>query len=272
MTSSRPSSDAAAFKQHLDKAKHIVALTGAGISAESGVPTFRGSGGYWRRYQSQSLASPNAFRANPSLVWEFYHYRRELVLQKQPNKAHEALVQLEKVMESRGGKLTVITQNVDELHRRAGTQDLVELHGSLFRVRCTSCHKETSNYDSPICQSLNGRGAPDLEKDSDPISESELPRCKDCSGLLRPAVVWFGEGLDHAILARAEIEVGKCDVCLVVGTSSVVYPAAGFAPMAASRGAAVAEFNMEETGQTGKFMYHFQGPCGQTLPRVLGLE
>ena len=209
----------------------VVVLTGAGVSAESGVPTFRGAGGFWREFQAQQLATPEAFEEDPSLVWEFYHYRREVMLEKQPNPAHLAIAQAEKKLKELGKRLIVITQNIDELHKRAGSENILELHGSLFRVRCTRCGEETSNYDSPICEALRDKGKPDPNAGSANIPVKDLPTCQSCGGLLRPAVVWFGEGLNHDVLGQAHDEIEECDVCMVVGTSSVVYPAAMFAPM-----------------------------------------
>ncbi|KAK4316437.1 hypothetical protein Pmani_012401 [Petrolisthes manimaculis] len=265
----RPSSNMATFKDLYKKAKHVVVLTGAGVSAESGVPTFRGAGGFWRTWQAQDLASPVAFRRNPSLVWEFYHYRREVMLTKSPNLAHEAIAKAEEQLKRDGRRLVVITQNIDELHKRAGSKEIIELHGSLFRTQCTQCGQVTANTDSPICPALTGKGAPDPKAEDARIPEAELPRCKECSGLLRPDVVWFGEGLDSNILERADDELSVCDLCLVVGTSSVVYPAAMFAPQVAQRGVPVAEFNLEATPATHSFGFHFEGPCGSTLPEAL---
>ena len=158
---SKPSSDLAAFRSHFENAKHVVVLTGAGVSAESGVPTFRGAGGFWRQYQAQDLASPDAFKSDPSLVWEFYHYRREVMGTKEPNPAHLAIAECEARLEKEKKRLVVITQNIDELHKRAGSKNILELHGSLFRVRCTNCDNETENKDSPICEALRGKGSPD---------------------------------------------------------------------------------------------------------------
>lgn len=248
----------------------MVVLTGAGVSAESGVPTFRGAGGFWREYQAQDLATPQAFRRDPSLVWEFYHYRREVMLEKHPNAAHEAIAAAEKRLQEHGKKLVVITQNIDELHRRAGSEKLLELHGSLFRTLCTNCNDVTSNYSSPICEALRNKGKPDPQTPSAKISVNDLPRCQKCNGLLRPAVIWFGENLDDQVMNSAMEELDHCDLCLVVGTSSVVYPAAMFAPQVAARGVPVAEFNMEHTPVTQDFGFHFQGPCGTTLPQAIG--
>ncbi|CAG03663.1 unnamed protein product, partial [Tetraodon nigroviridis] len=267
----RPSSDLSEFRKIFSGAKKIAILTGAGVSAESGVPTFRGPGGYWRKWQAQSLATPEAFSRNPSRVWEFYHYRREVMLTKQPNPAHLAIAECEERLGRRGRQVTVITQNIDELHRRAGSRSILELHGSLFRTRCLSCGHEAPNYQSPICAALQGKGAPDPDAEDAQIPEHQLPRCEQpgCRGLLRPAVVWFGEALDSEVLAHAEKVLDSCDLCLVVGTSSVVYPAAMFAPQVASRGVPVAEFNMEDTPATMRFRFHFHGPCGTTLPPAL---
>ncbi|CAG5863061.1 unnamed protein product [Menidia menidia] len=267
----RPSSDLAAFRDIFSKANNIVIITGAGVSAESGVPTFRGAGGFWRKWQAQELATPEAFARNPSRVWEFYHYRREVMLTKNPNPGHLAIAECEARLNKQGRKVTVITQNIDELHRRAGSKNILEIHGSLFKTRCLSCGHEAANHRSPICTALEGKGAPDPESQDAQIPVEKLPRCEQtgCHGLLRPAVVWFGETLDSDILSRAEEALDSCDLCLVAGTSSVVYPAAMFAPQVATRGVPVAEFNMEDTPATMHFKFHFHGPCGTTLPPAL---
>ncbi|KPP63159.1 NAD-dependent deacetylase sirtuin-5-like, partial [Scleropages formosus] len=267
----RPSSDLAEFRQVFSNAKHIAIITGAGVSAESGVPTFRGPGGYWRKWQAQDLATPEAFARNPSRVWEFYHYRREVMLTKNPNPAHLAIAECEARLSRQGRSVVVITQNIDELHRRAGSQHVLEIHGSLFKTRCMNCGHVTANYKSPICAALEGKGAPDPNTNDANIPMEKLPRCEQgmCHGLLRPNVVWFGETLDSDILTQVEKELEICDLCLVVGTSSVVYPAAMFAPQVAARGVPVAEFNTETTPATMRFMFHFQGPCGTTLPPAL---
>lgn len=161
----QPIKDMSKFHQILKKANKVLVLSGAGISAESGIPTFRGSGGFWRTYRSQDLATPGAFRKSPSLVWEFYHYRRELVLTKQPNKAHEAIAAAEKILAENGKKLTVVTQNVDGLHKRAGTSNVIELHGNLFKTRCTKCCQISDNTDSPITPAFKNRGLVNWEND-----------------------------------------------------------------------------------------------------------
>lgn len=268
---SRPSSDVAAFRNIVNRSKNVVVLSGAGISAESGIPTFRGAGGFWRTYQAQQLATPEAFTANPSLVWEFYHYRRELVLTKQPNKAHEAIAECQSRFRNEKKKFSIITQNIDGLHQAAGAQDVLELHGSLFKTRCTSCGEVKENRNSPICAALAGKGAPDPDALEAKIPKKNLPCCstQSCKGLLRPHVVWFGESLDADVLEQTELILESCDLCLVVGTSSVVYPAAMFAPQLALRGVPVAEFNLETTPATDNFQFHFDGPCGTTVPAVL---
>uniref|UniRef100_A0A8C5JKL3 NAD-dependent protein deacylase sirtuin-5, mitochondrial n=1 Tax=Junco hyemalis TaxID=40217 RepID=A0A8C5JKL3_JUNHY len=267
----RPSSNMADFREVFAKAKHIAIITGAGVSAESGVPTFRGAGGFWRKWQAQELATPGAFARNPSRVWEFYHYRREVMLSKHPNPAHVAIAECEKRLSKQGRSVVVITQNIDELHRKAGTKHLLEIHGSLFKTRCTSCGNVAANYKSPICPALAGKGAPDPDTEDAAIPVEDLPQCEEdgCNGLLRPHVVWFGEALDPGVLTAVEKELDICDLCLVVGTSSVVYPAAMFAPQVSARGVPVAEFNMETTPATDRFRFHFPGPCGTTLPPAL---
>ncbi|XP_015515827.1 NAD-dependent protein deacylase [Neodiprion pinetum] len=146
------------FRKALKDAKNVLILTGAGVSAESGVPTFRGSGGLWRNYQAQNLATPQAFSANPSLVWEFYHYRRELVLKVEPNQAHKAIAEFEQRMRNHGNIVTILTQNIDGLHQRAGSANVIELHGSLYKTRCTKCKEVVEDRSSPICPALEGKG------------------------------------------------------------------------------------------------------------------
>jgi NAD-dependent protein deacetylases, SIR2 family len=197
---------------------NLVVLTGAGVSAESGIPTFRGEEGLWKNFKPEELATPEAFRKNPKLVWEWYDWRRQLISKAQPNRAHKLLAQMNAV---------IITQNVDGLHQRAGTKKVIELHGNIWRVRCTSCGKEYENYDVPL------RDVP--------------PKCKFCNGLLRPAVVWFGEGLPLDALEEAERLARSCEVFLVVGTSGVVYPAGLLPFVAKQHGAKVVEINPERT-------------------------
>ncbi|UJR38633.1 hypothetical protein I4U23_031298 [Adineta vaga] len=256
------------FRRLIANARSVLVLTGAGISAESGVPTFRGAGGLWRQYRATDLATPTAFSRSPSLVWEFYHYRREIVRTKEPNKAHFALAEAEKRFEKEGKRFHVITQNVDGLHRRAGTKNLIEMHGNLFMVRCTSCSFIEENNSSPICESLRNRESSDVDNKDD-IDEKDLPRCRKCHGLLRPHIVWFGEQIWSDVLQKIEKEIQLCDLFLVIGTSSVVYPAAGYASVFAERNIPVVEINIETTPSTSIATYHFHGPAAQILPQLL---
>lgn len=222
----------------LERAERVVVLTGAGISADSGVPTFRGPEGLWKRWRPEQLATPEAFRSDPRLVWEWYAWRREKVAACRPNPGHDALAGLA----LRRPGITLVTQNVDGLHEAAAVAAAaargrppdpalpLELHGSLFRVRCTGCG-ERAGHRGPI----------------DAGSPETLPRCHGCGGLLRPDVVWFGEPLPADLLARALAAAGEAEACLVVGTSAVVYPAAGVAMRALEAGAALVEVNPEPT-------------------------
>ena len=261
------SSEIAKVRNILKTASHVLVLTGAGISAESGIPTFRGAGGLWRKYDATSLATPQAFRQNPALVWEFYHYRRELVLKCEPNAAHAALVKLENQLLNDNKKFSLVTQNVDDLHFRAGSKTIYRLHGSLFETICTKCKVRKHNVDSPICKGLEGKGLPEAEDISIPLKD--LPRCDECGGLIRPGVVWFGESLDQSVLEKVDELVNECDLCFVIGTSSVVYPAAAFAPQVSARGKPVVEFNVEGTAVSSSFLHHIEGPCAKTLPLII---
>ncbi len=181
------------------KPRSVVVFTGAGVSADSGIPTFRGDGGLWRNYRAEDLATPAAFASNPLLVWEWYEWRRSPVRDAQPNAAHRAIAKL--------GDAIVVTQNVDGLHARAGSRDVIELHGNVFRTRCV---REGTVHDA----------AEAFDK---------LPPECSCGALLRPDVVWFGEMLPEGAFERASVEVSRADLLLVIGTSGVVYPAAGLA-------------------------------------------
>lgn len=267
-----------AFRSVLEGARNVLVLTGAGISAESGVPTFRGEGGLWRSYRSEDLATPYAFYDNPGLVWEFYHYRRELVRQKEPNAGHLALAKAEDLFTRDRRSFTVITQNVDGLHLRAGSKNVIELHGSLYKTQCTRCSDVQHNEDSPICAALAGKGSPTFNPEAHlHIPEEDLPRCKKpstqhasriCNGLLRPHVVWFTEPLQSDVLRQVDIAMCSVDACLVVGTSALVYPAAQYAPDLAARGVPVAEINLEPTPATDKLSFFFQGKAGDILPQL----
>jgi NAD-dependent deacetylase len=232
-------------RAHLASAQSIAVLTGAGISADSGVPTFRGQDGLWRNYRAEDLATPEAFERDPRLVWEWYNWRRELIATKSPNPAHFALVELE---QRRGDRMWLITQNVDGLHRAAGSHRLSEIHGNIWRVRCTGCGVVTEDRRVPI-----------------PI----LPTCETCGALVRPHIVWFGESLDPTDLRRCSEALQSCDLLLVIGTSGVVYPAAGFASVAKQAGATVVEINLDETPQSSLVDLGIRGRAKDLLPQLL---
>ncbi|KAI2806455.1 NAD-dependent protein deacylase sirtuin-5, mitochondrial [Blomia tropicalis] len=262
------SSDVAKFRKIFDQSQRVVALTGAGISAESGVPTFRGDGGLWRQHQATDLANPEAFERDPSLVWQFYEYRRQLVATKSPNNAHLTLAKLQKKVHPtelvRQEKyLYIVTQNVDELHSRAGSRAVIELHGSMFKTRCTGCKKVKENYNNPITPAL----ANITEFDEKKIPRDQLPHCELCNQLLRPHVVWFNESLNPRDFEFVVELINECDLLLVIGTSSLVHPANMFAPNVARRGGTVAEFNLEPTTKLKKSFF-FPGPCGESLPKI----
>ena len=223
-------------------AERIAVLTGAGISAESGVPTFRGSSGLWRQFRAEDLATPEAFARQPALVWEWYLWRRGLIAAAQPNAGHYAIARL---AERRSG-VTLLSQNVDGLHRRAGSVDPIELHGNLWHVRCAN-----------DC----GVSVHDLES----APPRDQLRCS-CGAWLRPSVVWFGEPLDPDTLERATAATGAADVLLVVGTSAVVYPVAALPDMARRRGARVVEINIDDTPLTPHVDAHLRGSAASILP------
>jgi NAD-dependent deacetylase len=204
----------------LQQAKMVAVLTGAGISAESGIPTFRGSDGLWKNYRAEELATPEAYRQNPRLVWEWYKLRFETVLKAQPNAAHHALVKL-----AQEKQLTLVTQNVDGLHERAGSRGVLELHGNITKSRCERCNfLEALQVDFEI-----------------------PPVCKKCGSRMRPNVVWFGETLPNVIFQKATTAFASCDTALIIGTSGVVEPAASLARLAKRQGAFVIEINPQET-------------------------
>ena len=219
-------------------------LTGAGISAESGVPTFRGAGGLWKNYKPEELATPEAFAKDPRLVWEWYNWRRELIAKALPNPGHRALVELEK----RKPRFTLITQNVDGLHDRAGSGKILRLHGDIWRMKCTAC----------------GSNWPDRR-----VSLPKIPPHCACGGLARPGVVWFGEPLPDGMMKEAEHAASSAQVFLVIGTSAVVVPAASLVPYAKKAGAKVVEINTEETAATAIVDCALRGPAGELLPQLV---
>lgn len=247
-----PASQLSEARQWLEAASRVTVLTGAGVSAESGVPTFRGAGGLWRQLRAEDLATPEAFARDPRTVWEWYDWRRSLLSQAKPNLGHYALAQLEQKL---GGRFVLVTQNVDGLHNRAGSQRILKIHGDIWWTLCTVCHRVTADYRVPL---------PELP-----------PRCgveregAVCGGLLRPGVVWFGEPLPEQTWKQAEEAVAGCDLLLVVGSSAIVYPAASLAPLARRHGARVIEINKEETPLSGAADLQLQGPAGEILPQII---
>jgi NAD-dependent deacetylase len=223
--------------------QRVVVLTGAGISAESGVPTFRGHRGLWRQHRPEELATPEAFARDPKLVWEWYDWRRGLIGACQPNPAHRTLVD----METRLPDFTLITQNVDGLHHLAGSQRVLELHGNIWRMRCT--REGTKQVDQLT-----------------PLTEIP-PRCANCGALLRPDVVWFGESLPADVLEAAFAAAAACDLMLVIGTSAVVQPAATLPLIAKQNGAVLVEVNTELTPLSDYVDLSLRQPAAQALPQ-----
>lgn len=271
LRSPRPSNDIEEFRKLVKNASHIVVITGAGISADSGVPTYEGSWGMWRGFPSHMLDNEIMFSQKPEVVWEFNQFRRHCVLQAKPNMAHIALAKYERFLnsEGKGRKLTVITQNIDELHTKAGSKNVIEMHGSLFRTKCVSCGHIEMNRKNPICPVLKGRGNP-LPGPYPKIKVNDLPHCTqpNCTGLLRPHIVWYGEPLLKDSIEKAEVAIKTADLGLLVGTSSKVMPVAFYAPSLANRGVHVAEFNLEPVAAAGSVTYYFEGSCADTLPEV----
>jgi NAD-dependent deacetylase len=235
----------------LRHAKSVCVLTGAGISAESGVPTFRGEGGIWKKFKPEELANFDAFIRNPELVWEWYAYRRKLIHEVKPNPAHYGLVALERHVK----EFTLVTQNVDNLHKRAGSKNVVELHGNIDRSYCIQCRA--------------------LVPESEMEEILAVPHCTKCGGLIRPDVVWFGEMLPFEVFSKAESAARQCDIFFSIGTSAVVYPAASLPYTALDEGAFVVEMNLESTDLSSRAHEVLIGKAGEILPDLLfqaGLE
>ncbi|MEW5940845.1 MAG: NAD-dependent deacylase [Chloroflexota bacterium] len=229
----------------LRKADRIAVLTGAGVSQESGLRTFRDAQtGLWAQYKPADLASPEAFARDPKLVWDWYAWRREAIKSARPNPGHYALAE----MERRVSHFTLITQNVDGLHRMAGSKNVLELHGNLQRVRCSQC----------------GRFAETWGDDTE-----QVPGCEACGGMLRPHVVWFGEALPRSELEAAALAARGCHVFFAVGTSGVVHPAAALPFAARNKGAVVVEINLEPTPLTEKADFFLRGKSGEALPELV---
>ncbi len=229
----------------LRKAKHVCVLTGAGISAESGIPTFRDAlTGLWANFNPEDLATPEAFERDPKFVWDWYEFRRELIRQAEPNPGHFALAELA----GRVPRFTLVTQNVDGLHQRAGSKGVLEYHGNILRDRC--CVEQ-------------------VIADRSEDSRHGLPRCAACGGLLRPDVVWFGEAIPRGPMLAAADAAESCDVFLSIGTSSLVYPAAGLAESALRAGATVIEVNPDRTDLSPVADVVLGGQSGLLLPQIV---
>lgn len=222
-------------------AERVAVLTGAGISAESGIPTFRGAGGLWRNFRPEDLATPEAFRRNPELVWEWYMWRRGLIAAAQPDPGHRALADWER----RAADFTLITQNVDGLHGRAGSRRVLKVHGDIWLSRCEACGYQQADTASEF---------------------TGIPRCPECDGPLRPGVVWFGETLPRLVWDDAERAVHNCQLLVVAGTSAQVYPAAGLIGQCR---APVIEINTEDTPYSAAVAVALRGTCGEVLPGLL---
>jgi len=242
--SSTPITTIEEARARLRDAQHVLVLTGAGVSAESGVPTFRGPDGLWRRHRPEDLATAEAFARDPLLVWEWYAWRREVIAPLRPNAAHVALAALEQRLPD----FLLATQNVDGLHAVAGSRRLLELHGSLWRLRCVACGHAAEDRRMPL---------PQLP-----------PRCA-CGTVLRPDVVWFGEMLPPAAVEQAVAAAQEAEVVLVIGTSSLVYPAAALPEMARAAGAFVVEINTETTPLTASADVSLRGPAAEITPALL---
>jgi NAD-dependent deacetylase len=234
-------------------ARSVVVITGAGISAESGLRTFRGNerdmDSLWKEFDPQRLATPEAFEDDPEMVTRWYDWRRQGCLAALPNPGHTALARIEAELKSRGGKFTLLTQNVDRLHQKAGSGNVVELHGSIIQWRCAEC---------------GARSTPGPE-----AFAAFPPPAGCCQGILRPDVVWFGEPLPFEALREADEAVSACDLFFSIGTSSVVYPAAAYIHAAAGRGAKTVEINKDPTPISGRVDWSIQGKAGELLPRLV---
>ncbi len=231
----------------LRDSRHVAVLTGSGISAESGIPTFRGKDGLWKQFRAEDLATPEAFARDPKLVWEWYDWRRGIIAKVEPNPGHRTLAKWEEFFH----EFSVITQNIDGLHAKAGSKNILELHGNIWKVRCTKDKNVTENYTVPL---------------------TEIPpACPVCGAMLRPHVVWFGESLDTGILSRAFGLSSSCDVMLVIGTSAFVQPAASLPLRAAESGAKIIEINPDPTPLTSYAEISLPGKAGEILPAIDGL-
>jgi NAD-dependent deacetylase len=232
----------------LQSAESVCVLTGAGISAESGVETFRGSNGLWSKLKPEELASFDAFMRNPELVWEWYNYRKKIIHDVKPNPAHFALACMKELVRD----FTLVTQNIDNLHIRAGSTNVLELHGNMERSYCIGCGKFATIVEVSL--------------------EQKVPHCPSCNGLIRPDIVWFGEMLPEGVFEAATESANRCELFLTVGTSAVVYPAASLPLTARKNGAYVVEINMERTEISHSVHETLLGKAGEILPQLVMLQ
>jgi len=228
----------------LQEASRVAILTGSGISAESGIPTFRGEEGLWKKYRPEELATPTAFSQDPKLVWEWYDWRRGIIGQKEPNPGHKVIARWEETFPT----VSLITQNIDGLHQKAGSKNIWELHGNIWKLRCTEEGTITENYDTPL--------------------KEIPPLCPNCGALLRPHVVWFGESLSPTILQKSIQLSSECDVMFVIGTSAVVQPAASLPFEASEAGAKIVEINLDPTPLSLYADFSIRGKSGEILPLI----
>ncbi len=235
------------FVEKIKTANSVLFFTGAGISAESGIPTFRGKDGMWKNYRPEELATLDAFLKNPDRVWEWYQYRRRIIRNASPNRGHLSITQMQYYFK----EVVVVTQNVDNLHKRAGNKEVYELHGNIEINRCLRCGKL---FYPPMFE-----------------QDEKAPRCPDCGGLVRPNVVWFGEPLPEDVLKSAQEAASNCDTCFTVGTSAVVYPAALIPTIAKSSGAYVVEININKTEFSNYAHLSLIGKSGEILSEILEL-
>ena len=231
------------FHEKIIDAKKIVFVTGAGISQESGIPTFRGTDGLWRKYDPMQLATIDAFYENPKLVWEWYEDRRKNILNAKPNPGHQAIADLERFKD-----VTVLTQNIDGLHQRAGSSHVLELHGSIIRIKCTVC-----DFEDNITSSF----------------ETLPPKCNKCGNILRPDVVWFGEPLPQKVWNKAIIEANTCDIMIIAGTSLVVSPANTLPIYAKQNNAVLIEINPEQTQMSSEMELSLRTTSANALPSII---
>jgi NAD-dependent deacetylase len=254
------------------KAKSVSILTGAGVSAESGIPTFRGKDGLWNKYDPTELATLYAFREDPLKVWKWYLWRMRLIALARPNAGHRAIAKMEELFPN----FLLITQNVDGLHRRAGSKKLVELHGNIFEGKCRSCGKHYSEEElSSIFPLADKNYLRKLSEDDfkerilNGLKEKELPECLVCGDLIGPGVVWFGESLPETALSKAYRAAESCDVFFSVGTSALVQPAASLPLIAKRSGALLVEINPEETPISSYCDFVFRAPSSEVLSKIV---